>query len=363
MLLYAVLCFLITLISCIAIIRLSRKKKFLIKEEVHRGPQKVHTIPTPRLGGIGLFLALTTSVIVAYLRQENYFFQFLNIYIPSVIVFLTGLVEDLKGNLHPFLRLFLFSLAGIIAFFLGNVQIIRIDISFFDHLLTFKWLSLIFTIVAIAGLINAINIIDGFNGLASMIGFSILLAIAYVGYKYGDYFIATLCVILSFSLFGFFLLNYPFGLIFLGDSGAYLTGYFIACLVILLVYRHSEVSAWFALTVNSYPVYETLFSIYRRKLRKRPATKPDALHLHTLLYKIVVKKIFGVDNPLYKNPAVSPLLWILNLWVIIPAILFYNNGILLALTFFSFCIIYTFSYYKIIKLKVPRWYFEQKKKI
>ena len=360
MLLYAVLCFLISLISCIFIIRLSRKKKYLLRDEVHLGPQKVHTIPTPRLGGIGLFLALTVSVVVAYLRRENYFFQFLSIYIPSVIVFFTGLIEDLKGNLHPFLRLTFFCLAGITAFFLGSVRIVRVDIPFLDQLLTFKVVSLAFTIVAIAGLINAINIIDGFNGLASMIGFSILLAVAYVGYKCGDYFIATLCVILSFSLFGFFLLNYPFGLIFLGDSGAYLTGYFIACLVILLVYRHSEVSAWFALTVNSYPVYETLFSIYRRKVRKRPATKPDALHLHTLLYRIVVKKIFGVDNPLYKNPAVSPLLWILNLWVIIPAILFYDNSILLALTFFSFCAVYTFSYYKIVKLKVPKWYFEQK---
>ena len=192
-----------------------------------------------------------------------------------------------------------------------------------------------------------------------MVAMMNLTAIAYVGYKLGDCELILLCVILISSLLGFFLLNYPFGLIFLGDGGAYFTGFIIGIASIMIVKKHSEVSPWFAFLVNIYPVYETIFSIYRRKiLRKKPAMHPDGIHLHTLFYRILIKKFLKLYNPVYRNPVTSVFLWIFNALGLIPAVLFWDNTMILIIFSILFAILYTYFYWKIIKLKIPKISFE-----
>ncbi len=80
--------------------------------------------------------------------------------------------------------------------------------------------------------------------------------------------------------------NYPRGLVFLGDGGAYLIGFWVASLSVLLVYRHQEISPSFALLINIYPIIETLFSIYRRRIHQGKCPgQADRLHFHTLIYR------------------------------------------------------------------------------
>jgi len=350
MLNYLVLAFLISFLLCILIIRTSKKKKFLITDELHLGPQTFHQKPTPRLGGVALFLAFFLMCILAFLRKEYYRYDLFFIFISSIFAFLSGLLEDLTGKLNPKIRLLIVAISGALVFYIADVKVVRLDIPYIDNLFNYMYFSLIFTVFALTGLANAINIIDGFNGLASMVSITILLAITMISYRLGDYFIATSSLGFAGALVGFFLLNYPYGLIFLGDSGAYLTGFFIACMSVLIVKRHLEVSAWFALLVNIYPIYETLFSIYRRKfLKGYSAFTPDDLHLHTLVYKFIVKKILGEENPIYHNPATSPLLWFFNLFGVIPAILFWDNTLILIVFSLVFMICYSIIYWKIIK--------------
>ena len=83
--------------------------------------------------------------------------------------------------------------------------------------------------------------------------------------------------------------NYPRGRIFLGDGGAYLVGLVLAVLSVLLVHRNSGVSPWFPLVLLAYPIWETLFSMYRRKARGHSTGRADALHLHSLVYRRVVR--------------------------------------------------------------------------
>ena len=94
------------------------------------------------------------------------------------------------------------------------------------------------------------------------------------------------------------------GKIFLGDSGAYIIGFLLAILSILTVKRNPEISPWFPIAVLAYPIFETLFSIYRRKfIQKKSPLKNDGLHLHTLIYRRITK-----GNPktsLYIWPLVS----------------------------------------------------------
>jgi len=121
---------------------------------------------------------------------------------------------------------------------------------------------------------------------------------------------------------------------------------------VLLVYKHSEVSPWFALTVNIYPVYETIFSIYRRKiLKKLSPMQPDALHFHQLIYKILIKRFFNLYAPEVRNPLTSVFLWIINALAIVSALLFWNNTKILILCCIFFSVLYTYFYWKIIKIR------------
>lgn len=132
------------------------------------------------------------------------------------------------------------------AVFLLDANLKRVDIPYFDYIMQNIFIfSLIFTCFALVGVSNAVNIIDGFNGLASGVCTVIFLSYAYISHLVGDYFLVYLNLVIVASLLGFFFLNYPFGYIFLGDSGAYLLGFLAGLNGILLANDHKEVSAWF----------------------------------------------------------------------------------------------------------------------
>ena len=99
------------------------------------------------------------------------------------------------------------------------------------------------------------------------------------------------------ALLGFLVFNYPSGRIFMGDGGAYLLGFWLGELSVLLVVRNPDVSPWFPIVLLAYPVVETLFSIYRRKfLQGRSAGRPDAMHLHQLIYRRLARVAVAPGN-------------------------------------------------------------------
>jgi UDP-N-acetylmuramyl pentapeptide phosphotransferase/UDP-N-acetylglucosamine-1-phosphate transferase len=96
------------------------------------------------------------------------------------------------------------------------------------------------------------------------------------------------------AVLGFFVWNFPAGLIFLGDGGAYFLGFHAAEVALLLLVRKPQVSLLFPLLVCIYPVTETLFSVYRRRvLRSLPPSMPDGIHLHSLIYRRVTRWAVG----------------------------------------------------------------------
>jgi len=198
-------------------------------------------------------------------------------------------------------------------------------------------ISLLFTLIVVGGLVNAINIIDGFNGL--MIGYSIfvLLAIAFVANILGDGLVLQLSLLLVSSLFGLFVFNFPLGKIFIGDGGAYFIGFMMAIIGLMLGIRNEEVSHWFILLLFIYPLYETVFSIYRKKIvRGTSPSQPDGYHLHMLIYKRLVKCKTFKNNKVMCNSVTSPFLWVLSLVGIIPAIIWYDNQTMLIIWAFGF---------------------------
>ena len=194
--------------------------------------------------------------------------------------------------------------------------------------LSYYPVAYLFTIFAVLGVTNAYNIIDGFHGLSSMIGMMTLLALGLVSLEVQDSQIAFLSFSMLAATLGFFIFNFPKGLIFLGDGGAYLIGFWIAVLSVMICSNHQEISPWFALLVNAYPICETIFSIYRRKLQKRKnAGHPDGIHLHSRIFRRILKnkKQLNDHDWFSANAKTSPYLWILSAFTLFnqprPAVL------------------------------------------
>ncbi|MCS7308535.1 MAG: glycosyltransferase, partial [Aquificaceae bacterium] len=183
-----------------------------------------------------------------------------------------------------------------------------------------------------------------------MVSMLMFLAFGFVAFKVGDYFLLTLCLLMVSVLAGFFLLNYPNGLIFLGDGGAYLTGFMLALVAILLVKNHPQVSAWLPVVVCIYPIFEVLFSMYRKAiLRKISPFVPDGLHLHMLFYKRLTKLLLGAGaDKLRRNASTSPFLWFLSSLGVVPGVLWWDNTPMLMLSAFLFALVYLFLYWKVL---------------
>jgi len=321
------------------------------------GPQKFHVDSVPRIGGIAVAVGILAAVLTSIDSSEAFSLKVI-LLLCSIPVFAIGLTEDITKKIGVKTRLLFASLAALLAVHYLGASITHLDIPGVDYLLSLPIIAIVFTVFAITGLANAYNIIDGFNGLSSMVGVITLLGLAYVSYGLQDSTLLNLSLIMVASILGFFFWNYPKGLIFLGDGGAYLIGFWVAVISILLVVRHPGISPWFALLINAYPVLETLFTIYRRKIHqgKSPAFA-DGIHFHTLIYRRILRpKITRTKlDFLNANARTAPYLWLLSVMAVVPALLFPESTQTLIFFILIFTVTYLWLYTKIVRFKTPRW--------
>lgn len=319
------------------------------------GPQKVHTNIVPRIGGISIAIGLLIGELINLMTLAPSTLG-LTLLLCSIPVFLAGLGEDITKNVGIITRLLFGTISGIFFIFLTNGRIQGLDVPFLDPLFTIPGFVIFLTVFAIVGLINAFNIIDGFNGLASLVGAIILAAITVQAYRVNDTEITYLGLMMITAILGFFYWNYPRGLIFLGDGGAYLIGFWIASLSVLLVYRNAQISPWFALVINGYPIVETIFSIYRRKIHrgKNPGS-PDRIHFHSLIYRRIIRQNYINKYPNEANAKTSMYSWALTIACILPALIWPASTYILGGVFGLFVGLYIWIYSKIVRFKTPRW--------
>jgi len=315
------------------------------------GVQKFHHQPTPRIAGVPVFMSFFIGLWYLGLQEVDYVFLLL----ASLPVFMGGLIEDIIVRVSPFKRMISILASIVMMFVFLDIRIDFLGFTLVDYLLSNSIVSLLFTLLLVGGVVNAINIIDGYNGL--LIGYSVavLLAIAYVANILGDDLVIQLSLILIASLLGVFIFNFPFGKIFMGDGGAYFIGFMMTVIGLMLGNRNEEVSHWFILLLFIYPLYETAFSVYRKKIvRNTLPTQPDGYHLHMMIYKRLVKRKFFKNNKTIQNSMTSPFLWALSLVGIIPAVIWYDNQTMLIIWAFIFMIIYTIIYRRIVHFKFKR---------
>ena len=323
------------------------------------GPQKFHSRPVPRIGGVAIVAGVAAGCMALSVTLPGSAALSMTLLFCAAPAFLAGLAEDFTKRVRPALRLAFTGLAAALAFWLVDAAIARTSIPGLDTLVSYRGGSLLITVFVVAGVANAVNIIDGFNGLASMCSVMMLLSMTYVSFQVGDPLLGWLALAGAGAVLGFFIFNFPAGLIFLGDGGAYFLGFYVAELAILLLHRNPGVSPMIPLLLCIYPVFETLFSIYRRKwLRGRPVGMPDGAHLHSLIYRRIMRWAAGERSArelTRRNSMTSPYLWMLCSTSVVPAVLWYDSTAVQAVFIVLFGLTYVVLYWRIVRFKAPRW--------
>ena len=355
-----VIAFLVSLCFSGVIVRLFRTRALPWDDHDLQGVQKFHARPTPRVGGLAIALALATLLAWVAFTQPGHAGEMALLFACGLPPLPTGLAGDFTKQVGIRTRLLATATSGALALFPLGAQLTSVNLPGLDWLMGFTGFSLLFTMVAVAGVANAVNIIDGYNGLASVVVAISLLSLAYVGWHVGDSLVVSVALAGVGALLGFLLWNWPRGLIFLGDGGAYFIGYLVAVLSFLLVARHrGVVTPWYPFLLFIYPVFETLFSIWRRKVvRGASPSLPDGLHLHQLVFRRLVRWAVGRKDAAsltLRNSLTAPYLWLLSSLAALPATLFWRYPFVLMGFVALFCALYIWLYMRLVRFRALRW--------
>lgn len=323
------------------------------------GPQKMHLHAVPRVGGVGISAGLACGGLVLGWLHPPLRGALALLGICAIPTLAFGLIEDFTKAVSPRRRLVATALSGLLAIWLLDAVLVRTGWPWFDEFVTSPAIWVAMTVFTVAGVINSVNIIDGLNGLASMCMAMMMAALCYIAVQVGDTFIAGVALAAVGASLGFFIWNYPRGLVFLGDGGAYLLGLVYVILGLMLIHRNPEVSPLTPLVLVAYPVIETLFTMYRRKvIRGRPVSLPDGIHLHTLIYRRLMRWTVGRGDPAARtlgNSMTSPFLWVLSSLPLVPALIWWNDTLVLAFTLVVFLWVYLNLYWRIVRFRTPNW--------
>lgn len=297
-------------------------KHLFIDDASSRKPQRVHKKPTPRAGGIGIFIGsmFCLSNPVGWI-----------LVVAGMPAFMCGLADDFFG-LSARIRLLFQTISALLFIFITGCSI-TLETDFFSILGTF------IAIFFIIGATNAINIIDGYDGLASGVVFCILLSVSAVAWQVADMVVFETAIIIAATTIGFIFFNYPYAKIFLGDGGAFYLGFLASSLSLYLAYTYTTISLLYPLAVLIYPVTEVLYSMYRKAiLRKRSVLQPDRLHIHRLIYEVVTRH----------NSNTSRYLWKRCVPFVVASSYFYANDLALLVLIVSFIGCYVFLYSRLL---------------
>ena len=269
--------FVISLI-CVPI---AKRIGFALKVYAVENNRTVHHGKIVQMGGLAVFVAFMISM-ACFLKADS---TINGILIGGSVVFLGGLLDDMI-NLSPLKKL-LFEVAGaLIAILVGGIGLTSITLPFgieinmmpFSFLVSFIW---------IVGVTNAINLIDGLDGLSAGICFIVVCTIGFIGFFMGRRDIPVISLILAGAIAGFLPYNFHPASIFQGDCGALFLGFTLACLSLLGFKTTTFITLGFPVIILFVPISDTLIAMVRRKLSGKGIMQADRSHLHhILMYKL-----------------------------------------------------------------------------
>jgi UDP-N-acetylmuramyl pentapeptide phosphotransferase/UDP-N-acetylglucosamine-1-phosphate transferase len=309
-----------SLAACTLLVLTQRWHGALSLDRELTGKQKFHKVPVPRIGGVAMVLGTVSAFAWLHLRCAPGLADEVAVGVAALIgsaapVFAVGLAEDVTKRVSVRMRFALVLASALLACWSLDAVLPPVGLPLADDLLAFMPLAVCATAIGVIGVTNSINIIDGFNGLAGSTAIAILAGMAWLAWGRDDMLVLELALLGIGTTIGFLLVNYPRGLLFMGDGGAYFLGFWCAECAVLLVCRNPSISPWQVLALHAYPVTEVLYSIFRKKvLRGMSATMPDRLHLHMLIFRRCVCRWLPRDarRPWVRNAAVA---WLVAPWM------------------------------------------------
>jgi UDP-GlcNAc:undecaprenyl-phosphate/decaprenyl-phosphate GlcNAc-1-phosphate transferase len=300
--------------------------------------QASHTRPTSRVGGLAAFISL---VIGVFLVADQ---SILLIVLSSTPVLMAGFLDDLGYNIKPVYRFYAAMGSGFLAIYLTGLWLDNVDFTILTPILALAPIAVCFTAFASAGVSNSINLIDGVNGLASGVIILIGIALSIISFSVGEVGLGTFCIVLVGSVLGFFIWNFPKGLIFLGDAGAYTFGHLLVWVAISLVTKHPEISAWAIFCLFFWPIMDTIAAIFRRCMKQNSINKADHLHFHQLVMRALVIYSNGRISQNLANPLSTIIILPFCILVVVFGILFLENNFFSILTIFFATFMFFGSY-------------------
>ncbi|MDH1977266.1 glycosyltransferase family 4 protein [Aliarcobacter butzleri] len=262
--------FFISLILNKILINYSHKLKLIDKPN----ERSLHQVEKSRAGGIAIFLSFIIGLIFFNVNLSFY------LVLGFFIVFFLGIYDDIK-NLSSKIKFFWIMVAATFLYIDGYF-ITSIGVFSKLDLIMPPFIAYLFLLFAVVGFINAMNLIDGLDGLSSGIGIVILISFAYIGFKYSDNFLFYISMTLIFSLFGFLIFNWYPSKIFMGDTGSLSLGFVIVVLSIYSI-NSNYISAVSVLLLAAVPILDTLIVMFRRISQKKNPFKADKTHIHHVI--------------------------------------------------------------------------------
>jgi len=312
-----------------------------------RKPQAFHIAPTSVIGGIGIFSSLLIIHLYFFSFKGIFFFDYLSF---CALFFFLGFVDDLRINFNPKIRLTLMIIFLLVLVKYNNFYLDKTGINILNSWIeNYEIFSLIFVSVCFLFVINGANLIDGYNGLLGIHSFIIIFNLFLINYVNDNNDLSFLLFLVLLVLINFLIFNFPKAKIFLGDSGAYLLGAFIAVSTIKTSIANPDISPFYFCILLFYLFFEVFFSFFRKVIKEQTSPiYPDTKHLHMLLYKFLLKKN---KNKVKSNYYVSIIINLSYFILTIPAILMMNDGMFCKYYSIIFFITYFLSY-KVIYEKV-----------
>ena len=286
----------VPLVLTIVLTPIIKKLAIKINAVDHPEERKVHTKVMPRLGGLAIYLSSSIGIL---LFSDITAGPLLWIMLASLVIIILGIIDDIKPLSAKIKLVFQIAAASIVIY--GGIDIQFINVPMSDKVIYLGGWSYLITVLWIVGITNALNLIDGLDGLAAGVSSISLASILIMSLSMGNNLVTTIALAVLGSTLGFLFFNFYPAKIFLGDSGSLYLGFILATLSILGFKNVAVVSFVFPIIILAVPIFDTIFAIIRRFRIKAPITVADKMHFHHCLigmgfsHRKTVLVIYGIS--------------------------------------------------------------------
>ncbi|MCR1900347.1 glycosyltransferase family 4 protein [Ligilactobacillus apodemi] len=289
-----------TFIIALVITPIVRHLSFKLGAVDNPNARRVNRIPMPTMGGLAIFIAFNTTNFFL-LREQYPLGQLFALFVAQCVIIFTGVIDDIY-ELSPRQKILGITLAALVVYFLAHIKMTTITFPFLG-VISLGWLSLPLTLIWILAITNAVNLIDGLDGLATGVAIIALSTSAITGYFFLNVtstFVSIMMATLVAALLGFLPYNFNPAKIYLGDTGSLFIGFMISVFALYGLKNATFITVIIPVIILGVPITDTIYAILRRLLNKKPISQADKHHLHHrlmqmgLTHRQTVLVIYGI---------------------------------------------------------------------